>query len=652
MNDKGPMKKRGGARRVLCLLLCLLMLLPTVLSCGKKATVTETPSLALDASGEATFSVALTKEQYTANRKGSAALYELLPGESFDALAGREPIAVQKVKKTLQFTFPLATESGENRLYRSYTVILSDGTTLGESPIGFSDPSPLATRVGALPNDNRVKGIAYTTAEQADELLSPHVLLSVSLSSLINGEDLSALIASVGQARAAGKGVALRVIDDHPATASETATAADGILGAMASSDATPDVLILGLASPVENEADAALVSDRLRVLYLALCSRVSKGRVFVELSGSADELVAEAERIYVAVNAKAPFPFGVGVSPTAKIVAGALHISELVDFSKSLRDKTEGRVSLCVTDMTIPATNEDTQAAVLTYAYRAALQARAERFFYEAVTEDASGLYAEDGSPRLSASIFRLMDTNQNSEGELLADEILSVEWQKLSHPRPELILSSSYANVGTNGEAGRLLFDFSTDDTPAISVSGGLTAATLLRSELWNSQVLTASLAPSALSDGSGYRFSLESGKDLKDLHVLSVNLLPQAPTAEQATVTLRLDGVSTDGRALCHTAAVDLPCNGWQTVSFHIRDFTSSLDTSKPCEITLLMRPDSETAEESWALWVHSFHGRAAERDTVAWLVLLLTLVGFGIGTGAVLLLSRRRLRRARR
>lgn len=690
MNFKAKPHRPGRIPCAVCLLLAVLLCL-SLPSCRREEDEGGTePRVTVDAKGMLTFAAEPETSVLSAHAGQVIKLYELKPGETVLSISGKTPIAEERVTAKLRIRFPLRTEeTGSARLYSSYLAVFSDGTLLSQAPCSLSNPERLAQNQADFPHANTIKGLNAADEMLSRALYSTHTVIELSaaalmgdsgeaaelggVSILLDAELLAQTDRSVRAAADAGMQISLCLMPDSDAPVSAYAVLLDALAERYTEEgEGTVSALLLGASAPRTSqnaetvEEDSARAAELLRLAQLALLSRFANGRVYACAFGTPDEVKSYLLSVYRTVSDMGGPPVGFALTPepiTASMLSdGAgqtradsgipyLNLSDLTAIADELSVGTGRKARIAVVGLDIPADNPELQAALYTCAYRASVLAKADFLIYRSQSGEETGLYSAALAERPAARAFRCADTDSNAEGEGLAAALLSEDWGALSSIRPSRIAVQDTANFGTSGDSGRLLFDFSDESAPLFTLTGYGTQPKTVRSEALGGQALTAALSARAGTAGSGYRCTLAKAGSLDGVYVLSAKLLPQTPSETQAEITLLLDGTASDGRALSYSSTIRLGCNNWQTVSFHIRSFTSQMDSSAPCTVTLLMNPEY-TPDGSFALWLHSANTRRAVTDYSAlWLGLLIAAC-FAVGLAAVLLLFRTRRRAVRR
>ena len=697
------MNRFANRVRVFAGVLALVLLLLALPGCRKGEETSGSagaPVLQADGEGGAVLTASLDAAALRTHAGQAARLYALAPGETAADTAGKTPLGEQEVSSRLRFSFALDGEG----LYRTYAVVFSDGTLLPGTPVSLNNPEALAANSEAFPNANAYKGLYAGDEQLSRALYSAHTAVKLELPALLAGIGFQAALGStvldmdaellarcdaqVSAAAAAGMQVSLELRMSADLSLAEYAVLFD----ALAARYEAVSAFVIGElpegADGAESAvtADSATAAELYRLAYLALVSRRAQGRVYLMASGGdAEDFLLEAAG---QVSALASYPFGAALCPapsTSATVsasddsdsesgASALLLSDLTDTVQSLRLALGRSFRFCVAGVEFPADDLSLQAALMTYCYRAAVNANADFVILGAQSGENCGLYDGSMLPRTAARVFAGLDCGDNAEGEMLAANLLGEDWSALTVARPDRVAVQDAANLGTSGDPGERWMEFTGaagEDYPVFSLVGAGAEPGTVDSAVWGTPVLSAALLPTLCPDGSGYRCTLPSAEDLERVYVLSARLMPQSPAAGQARMTLRLDGTAADGRALSYTASVTVSCNVWQEISFHIRGFTSQMDTSAPCTLTFSMLPVADTADSEvravtegaanadsagasvadapYALLLHSVNLRTAAPDYTALWIVLLVLGGFGIGFLAVFLPARRKRRR---
>lgn len=673
--------------RALLLVFCLMtgLLFP---SCVRSETASDSPSLLLSENGELTLSFRPADALLDAYAGKTFSLYEIKPGETAANARQGTPVAQGKLSKNTVLKLPIGDR---DRIYSSFLPVAPDGTPLTDVPVVLSNPEQLAVITEEFPSSNRIKGLAAADEELSRTLYSAHTLVSLSASALTAGDGAvtaslsdvsvaldSAILAqtdrAVRSATNAGMQVSLSVLPDAELSLAAYAAMLDLLAERYVGGECGfVSAILIGKTqdrteeNALEETVDASRHADLLRYASLALLSRYQNGRVYLTVGGEMEAI----ERYLAQVKARTDAlgcSFGVALAPdceavptedeTAENMPARLSLFSLNESVKSLYSVIGRNTRFAVVGLSFPAADADLQAALYTYAYRASMNAKADMMIYSSQVGDENGLFSSDLTERAAAKAFRLADTDQNTEGERLAEELFPAAWKKQKSARPARFSFEGVANFGATEDRGTRLFDFEGDNAPVFSVAGNGQAPALIRSESLGAQVLATSLTDLQGPFGSGLRCTLENPDALKHAYVLAARLLPQSSPdfpAETATVTLLLDGTSSNGQAISYSASVSVSCNAWQSLTFQVRDFTERMDTSLPCTLTLLMRPAYTDEGEAdgqmpdgearhFALWLHSFDVREAAPDRTLPIALSLAVLGFALAVCAVLILRR--------
>ena len=677
--------------RVTALVLALILLLPVLFACKKESAASEVPSLTVDESGEMTFSLRLDAVDLQAHTGQTAYLYELLPGEDLSAINGKASMLRGKVSSKISFTFPVTDENGADRRCNSYLLTFSDGTVYSD-PVYLSNPHLLAKNTEAFPHSNTIKGMNAENEELSLSLHGAHTLIPLSAVELVTGDSPtvwngislslnSGLLAQtdgkVASAARAGMQISLELTVGEEVPVAHTAALINLLLERYSTKESgTVTALILKNSNlPDVDETYSASVSRMatlMRVAHTAMVSRVQNGRIYLGADATVNHLKTYTVEVYNIAKKIAPLSFGVALypdpltaslapergEPTDSAVDHSLILSDLNDTVEDLSDEMGSATRFAVLGLAIPAEDPELQSALYAYAYRASLLAKADFLIYSTPVGEETGLYDGNGTARPAAECFALADTADNVVAEALAAELLGEEWTSLKSVRAARVHIKEIANAGVSDDLGKRYFDFAEGNNPGFTAAGGATAPTVVRSDLWQTSVLTASVPVDFYGKASGFRYELPDVKKLEDAHVMSANVLPQASDAEQAEITLHLNGTASDGRRISLTSAVTLSCNTWQSVTFHIRSFTTQLNPDAPCTMTLTMKPLTEQSEDAeggvQALWLHSVNLRGAAADHSVLILVGLILGGFAVGFSVMLpiLLRKRKVSKSKK
>ncbi len=691
MNRKFSVPLRGIA-----LLTAILLMLPLLASCKKEQELTEgEPYLTVDGDGVMNFLLKLGAADLQAHAGQTAYLYELTPGETVSAINEKSAMLQNAVSSKIRFAFPVTAEDGTDRRCNTYLMTFSDGTVYSD-PIPLSNPEALATNTAPFPNANGIKGMASVSEELARSLHSTHTLISLSVSELLtgdvtaswngvtvalNGALLEQTDRRVTDAAKAQMQISLELILDPDLSVATGAAIVNLLLERYDDAESgavTALILKDGKPAFVGAEDDAAeqlyrasveKYAQLMGVAHTAMVSRVQNGRVYFGAELKTESVKSYVADVYEALKETVSIPFGVALYPlslTGSLLSeetvsgerdGELLLSDLTETADFFADELGRTSRLCILGLKISAEDPELQSALYTYAYRAAQNAKADFLIYSTPVDEETGLYDSNGLPRPAANCFALADTSENLVGETLASDLLEKEWNALKSVRASRVSIEEPANRGVSDDLGKRYFDFSEGDPMGFAAVGAATAPAVVSSESWNTQVMMTAISAGSFGEASGLRCEVTEVKKLRNAHVLSANLLPQSSGAEEAEITLLLEGTASDGRAISLRSSLTLSCNEWQAVSFHVRGFTSLMDENAPCSVTLTMEPsitesDGSPTEVHHALWLHSVNLRQAAPDYSGLLLIGIVALGFGVGFSVVLILSVQKKRRERR
>ncbi len=660
-------------QKLLPVLLCLLLCLAVLPACTKEAdpwAVDAIESLTPDQNGNLVAKLTLSSRTAEKHAGETVSLYELLPGETLSDIGGKEPIAEKKIKQSLELSFPLF-DGERTRLYSSFAAVFEDGTTLIPSPRAVSAPERLAENTAAFGWTGSQKGICLAEPEDALALGVMHIMYEVRLSELTAGSDrfsfhgtdyavsntvLNTLERDITAAANAGMQVSLTVIPDT-AVYIENAVAMLDLLASRFAGKVS--AFVIGT-DPVCTPADAAMLC---RVSSLALRSRMAHARVYVCAPiGTVAEVKAYYKDVLFSLSAGGTVEWDAMLTPSPNTgdnkEAPLMVPSDLSELSEYLLNESgDGHaVRIAVRLPDFSAKNPELQATQLVLAYRLSLVAGATLIYANTLFDDDFGLCTANRERRLAADMFATLDTGISQEHEQLCMDIAGQAWDLV---KTSSIVSrknvSGIANVGTTGFAEDPLFDFNEGDPLGFTaVSASSTPEVVASTALKNTSVLRTFSDPTALHAG-GVRKILHDPSALAGATSLSVYLLTQAErdTISSCTARLSLEGFSTEGVRLSYSSQISFSNREWQVISFQISSFTASLDTSRPCTLTLTTSPDGET-EQEYALMLRGMDlHRPAKAPNTSATVLALALGGvslsFAIFLTVYLLSAKRRKNR---
>ena len=679
--------KRSCAARVLALLLAALICLPVLVSCKKETLLAGEPILKIDEKGKMTYSILLDAATLQAHAGQTAYLYELLPGETVYDINHKSSMKRSKVTSKIKFSFDASDENGTDRRCNSYLLTFSDGTIFKE-PITLSNPEAMARNTEEFPRANTIKGLNAYDEDLASTLHSAHTLIPLLTDELLAGdtsaswngmsvtlnENLMAQTdAKVLAASKAGMQISLELVIGADASVSQVSALMNILLERYSSKErGEVTALILRESEIVDTENETYVTSISrmaalMRVAKLAMVSRVKNGQVYLGVDTTLNATVEYTKSVYDKVKSAQTISFGVALYPDPMIesllpevqtdeekpVDRNLLLSDLEETIGVLTDYLGRSTDIAILGLEIPADDPRLQSALYAYAYRVATVVKADLLIYSSLVGEAAGLYDPDGFARPVAECFALVDSSLNLAAETEAVDLLGEAWTSLKAPRAVRVEMDELANVGVIEKTIERFVDFSEGDTKGFESFGRVTAPAVVQSESWQAPVLATKISEPYYDAASGIRWNFPDVKKLKDVHILSANLLIQSTSEENVEVVLNLDGTAQDGRDLSLTSSVQVSPDMWQSVSFHIRSFTVQMDPNKPCTMTLTVKRTGNLPEEgemTHTLFLHSLNAIRAEKDHSVLLLVGMIVGGFGISASIILLASRRRRRRA--
>ena len=679
--------KRSCAARVLALLLAALICLPVLVSCKKETLLAGEPVLKIDEKGKMTYSILLDAATLQAHAGQTAYLYELLPGETVYDINHKSSMKRSKVTSKIKFSFDASDENGTDRRCNSYLLTFSDGTIFKE-PITLSNPEAMARNTEEFPRANTIKGLNAYDEDLASTLHSSHTLIPLLTDELLAGdtsaswngmsvtlnENLMAQTdAKVLAASKAGMQISLELVIGAEASVSQVSALINILLERYSSKErGEVTALILRESEIVDTENETYVTSISrmaalMRVAKLAMVSRVKNGQVYLGVDTTLNATVEYTKSVYDKAKSAQAISFGVALYPDPMIesllpevqtdeekpVDRNLLLSDLEETIGVLTDYLGRSTDIAILGLEIPADDPRLQSALYAYAYRVATVVKADLLIYSSLVGEDAGLYDPDGFARPVAECFALVDSSLNLAAETEAADLLGEAWTSLKAPRAVRVEMDELANVGVIEKTIERFVDFSEGDTKGFESFGRVTAPAVVQSESWQAPVLATKISEPYYDAASGIRWNFPDVKKLKDVHILSANLLIQSTSEENVEVILNLDGTAQDGRDLSLTSSVQVSPDMWQSVSFHIRSFTVQMDPNKPCTMTLTVKRTGNLPEEgemTHTLFLHSLNAIRAEKDHSVLLLVGMIVGGFGISASIILLASRRRRRRA--
>ncbi len=647
-------------KKIFCLFLALLLLVGVLAGCQKSTDPMAKSGfreLTVDSKERVNAVVSLDLRTVQAHTDEKARLYELFPGETVTSATSREPLDEVRVSQSLEFRFPLR-DGDRTRLYSSFAVVFEDGTALTSDGYYIQNPQVLATDTRRFPWSTSPKGLCADSADDAFALGAMHTLYEVTLSELITGTEsvtlngvsctvsadtLSRLDAQIGQAAALGMQVSLSLHVDTSIATDAYAALIDH-LAARYVKDGQSELTAVFLRS-----LDVTRLSPLCRLTDLALRSRVANGRVYVSpMAATLDDAKIFFSTLQAQLLTGGEMPWGAAVIPQCEEPAEgsephALTLTELSALSEFLLNAEDGApLFFAVCGLSVPANDADRQAAIYAYAYRQAVQSKADLIFYRDHIDDLSGLRAANGDARRVLSVFSSIDTGLSAADRRLCADQLGDKWDSDTEKMVSVKTVSGVANVGTAGLEESSLFDFTTGECYGFGGIGVSEAPKSHHSAAWNAPVLYTWVDPLCGNGGICKRF--DNATQLENVSSMSVSLLCQIPDAEACSVRLTLDGSTQNGERIAYASDVELQNGKWQTATFQIGSFIADADLSSPVVMTLTTSADTD-AEEEYVLWVKSIDVRRTDSGIGAYLPIAVTVGCLAIGFLAVFLIYRK-------
>ncbi len=638
-------------------LLCiLLMLLPVLAACSQKTDPiagTSFASILIEKQKTVQATVTLSAVDADAHKGEKVYLYEVAPGDTLPK-ADASPIAEATVSSEMRFSFPLVTESA-NRLYSSFVVAYADGSLIFNTPRAIDNAEALANAEGALLLPEQQKGLAVDDPDLAAKDGVSHAMLHIDLAALAAGEDhaytfsgkdytasaaeINALDRAVSRSYAAGMQVSLTVTADADTLSMTERAALLELLTARYTTHKTGILSALYIKAPLLSRNDtASLVS----IAYRALRSHTGTGDVYVfspdtTLTGS----VAFFSEIGKQLHARSQFAWGAAVTLDPDTLTWEMTESEsitpydLTTFTKALEKLDRAPRSIALCDIRISAEDTDTQAVALAFVYAKALEADFDRIFYGAQTNDAAGLYSASGEWREAAGFFRDIDSGLTESEKNLCMTHSQTVYDTLEQLKKTHVVRRGTGTLGEGTGKSAVLFDFASGENTAFTAIGAADAPAVnpqvIHSSTYNAPALYAWL--SEQKSENGVRTILYDPSALSESTTLSIDLLTHYNTAStgRESVTLTLSGFTAAGKRLTLEASSPVASGTWQTVSFHINQFVTEADLSRPVVLSLTTARDQEATDpEPFGFWVKSIrtHKAQASFDFV-WILVIICL-----------------------
>ncbi len=659
--------------RIFALLIALITLLSLLPACQKTDPFADNgfSSLTIHKKGEKVeATVTLGDELVEAHTGTRAFLYELRPGETVADLSSRDPLDNAKVRAKMEFEFPL-TDGGYNRVYSAFVIVFNDGSLLSYDGYWIENPELLADNTAEFPWESSPKGLVVSNPDDAAALGVMHAMVEVSLAELVTGtlntsfngrdyglsaETVARLDGEISSASAAGMQVSLSIKADTLLSTDCMAATLD-YLAARYTSGRHGNVTAIFLSDTDSvSEAELALWC---RLANQALLSRVKNGRVYV---GSCETGISETKAFFaeidrllslggpIAWGALVALPESDGAAWETPSDPNRLSPATLGEIGNFFLRHTDTKYAqwLAVTDLSCSALDQDVQAASFAYAYYAADSAGADLIFYAHQTDEAAGIYAANGDTRRMASLFASIDCGLNATDASLCARVIGEAWEKLDRDATSRVVLTGLPSVGTSGDTGEMLFDFSGGDTHGVVGVGTLTPPATATFMDGKSTALCVGIDPASIHAAGGIRKILTDASALENTTALAVRLYVAGEPYGKASVALRLDGVNTDGARISYESVAELENGDWQTVDFRITSFTAELDLTQPVVMTLSAEPQG--SEDAFELWVQDVRVSHLEKDYSTWITLGV-IVGCVLVTALLILVIYRLVSRRR-
>jgi len=389
------------------------------------------------------------------------------------------------------------------------------------------------------------------------------------------------------------------------------------------------------------------------RFANLALRSQVANGRVYMISSGkTVDEVKAEYTNLYRVLSESGSIAWGAALVPDDSGPAwekgedGVISPDQFNQISDFLMtsDSVAHADWFAVCGADYRTLNEEQQAVSYAYLYRAALEAGAGLVFWDAQFDDDCGLYTKDGEERPLASVFESIDRGLNEDDLALCQALAGTAWDRLRGNFTSRESVSGLANFGTSGLEEDMLFDFSDSDVHGFFSVASPADAKTQNSAAFQKPVLYSWVDPNSTAN-SGVRRFFDNAQAFQNVTTLSLRLLTQAPKVQECRIVLSLEGQREGGERVSYESAITLSNNSWQTVTFQISSFTTGLDASAPCVLTLTAQPcrteEGEISDQPFVLWVRDLYVRYPS-DGSATVILTVAVILVVLSVAVLLLL----------
>lgn len=642
--------------RALAAIFTLLLTLTIFPACQKADPLAKSGinSITLDKNGKITVTATLELTRPELNDRGTAYLYELLPGET--SIEGKEPLDEAKPAHTMTFETTLK-DGDRSRLFSSFVIAFSGGTLLDPDPYWIENPQQLATNRQSFPWESSPKGLSISNPEKAVEDGSMHAMLSISLAELSGADGglsdtaITYLDRQIGPASKSGMQVSLTLshsgISSYPQFAS--------ILSALtARYNGGEHGTLSALFLPFAEKTDNALVC---RLACLALRSQIANGRVYMlSTAKTLARTKINFSNLQTQLAAGGDLKWGAAVSMPSiplpwelenKTDLSANNLRELSDLLlTSQKDAAVSWFALC--DLSFADPDTERQAAAFAYTYRRAVDAGAGLIFFGKQYDDAEGLYHTDGTESRLAATFRLVDCGLSAEDVALCRRYIGESWDHGMTPAYiSRTLLRGVSNVGTAGLSEEPFVDFADGALHGFCSIASMEDATTRLSGALGAQALMIWADPESPAK-SGVRRVFATAEELVDVSALSIRYLAQLPGGQGYRLQLTLDGYTQTGTRQTYQSSIEATDASWQTATFQIAAFTADLDPQKPCVMSLLIHPNGEVDEE-FAFWVRDIYYRMPAKSPNFFLPVALAVVALAVAFVLVMILYRRSARR---
>ena len=656
-------KKRYPLLFLPCIALCITLCGGMLASCTASPDPTASSAfqaLRLDGKGNLTAEVSLDLREVQAHTGQKAYLYELLPGEELSALTDKQPVAEAKVASSVRFQFSL-TEGEHTRLYSTFVLGYSDGTLLPSLCRVPENPETIASSTVSFLWSTDPKGLALSDAADAAALGCPHGMVEVHFSSLLSASDLThsfrgteyalsgstvtALDQQIRSATDAGLQVSLRITPDSGSEAQQTALL-DFLTARYAGGEHGSITAIFADFSTLDAAVDRA--ARFVTLAQRALGSRVENGRVYAMAPQADVEGTKQFfEALGNAIGGVTSMSWGAAVTlaesdsePWDASDEALITPKTLSTFFTALRAQKHHPTWLALCDLSFDSLGDEALQAV-SYAYT----------YAQASAAGAGLIYCKQNAlSDTEAEFFAEIDTGLNASLSSVCQSVSAEAWTSISKLTPTRKTLSGIGSYGSVSGTRTALFDFTSGDCFGFSAVGSISAPESHLSKTWNAPVLYTWLNTS--HNETGVQKVLSNGTALKGATALSAQVLAQYASSESCTLTLRLQGMDTQGKLLTYQSQATVAGGRWQTATFQISPFLAEADLSRPCVLTLLTSPIEKNAEnsentengENFVFWVKALWTVVPVADYSMLTPILLTVGGVGVTFLLIFLLYR--------